>query len=112
MQTLVIVCNFNGFLTASNKKKEAEPQLEELFKYSSDVTNAAVWIEPNMNAASNILFPWIKNKLSKWPLFAKLIGPPDDDETSQCPFEIPFHAPSTAKVRLRVLPIELKKHDA
>ena len=111
-QTLVIVSNFNGFLESSNKKKDAQPQLGELFKFASGLTNAAVWIEPIMNAASKGLFPWLKTAILKWAKFANLINSADVDDTSECLFELPAKPSSTAKVRLCVLPIELVRSDA
>lgn len=108
-QTLVVVCNFNGFLIKHNKKDKAEAQLGELFKFASGLTNAAVWIEPNMNAATVALFPWLKKVLLKWKLFAALIGSTDSSETCDCSFELPAKPPERAAVRLSVVPIDLVK---
>src|SRR5262249_29413340 len=49
MKRLVLVANFSGFLERDSKRSAAEPQLEELFRYTSGPQCAALWIEPNMN---------------------------------------------------------------
>jgi len=109
LQTLVVVCNFNGFLERAGKKDEARPQLAELFRFCSGGTNAAVWIEPKMNAATGGLFPWLKKMFPRWSAFLKFLGSQDDDETSESKYELPLKAPSTAVARLAVLPIDLVK---
>ncbi|HYE27412.1 MAG TPA: hypothetical protein VEA61_04165 [Allosphingosinicella sp.] len=109
LQTLVVVCNFNGFLERAGKKNEARPQLAELFRFCSGGTNAAVWIEPKMNAATSGLFPWLKNLFPRWSAFLRFLGSQENDETSECNYELPLKAPSTAVARLAVLPIDLVK---
>ena len=111
-QTLVVVSNFSGFLVSTNKMKDAQPQLAELFKFASGLMNAAVWIEPATSAATKGLIPWLKSVLGKWSLFAKLIGHHDADGTCECKFELPAKPGMTAMVRLCVLPIELVRQNA
>lgn len=106
-QLLVLVTNFNGFLTRSGKKDQALPQIKELFRYCSGPTNAGVWIEPDMNKAKLDLFPWLKKVINSLAKFAQLIDPNSTDETSSALFEIPFSPPNTANVRIRVVPMDL-----
>lgn len=108
-QTLLLVCNFNGFLERDGKKKEADAQLSELFRYCSGPTNAAVWIEPNMKAAKIALFPWLARKIAALTKFASQIIPGDGNETTNSKFAIPINPQNTAAVRLCVMPFDLVK---
>ncbi|WP_206432281.1 hypothetical protein, partial [Sphingomonas sp. ABOLF] len=110
LQTLLLISNFNGFLEQSKKKKEAQPQISELFKYSSGKMNAAVWIEPQMSAAKLGLFPFLMEKvLSKLPAFAKsVLGGSGNEETSFA-FAPPMKMEKSVIVRLCVMPVELVK---
>jgi hypothetical protein len=108
-QVLIIISNFNGFLESGGKKDKAYPQLGELFKYGSGKLNAAIWIEPDMNAAKEKLFPFIMKKLLKLILFAKPTAVGSGHEITHYKFTIPIRPPNTANVRLCVMPIELVK---
>ncbi len=59
---LVVVANFNSFLEREGKKKDAQPQLEELFRHMSGKNNMGLWIEPDMNRATGQggLFEWLR----------------------------------------------------
>jgi hypothetical protein len=48
----IIVANFSDFLQRSGKFKEAQPQLEEVFRYFSARGHSALWIEPQTNDAT------------------------------------------------------------
>jgi hypothetical protein len=112
MTRLLVVANFNGFLEREKKRKEAEPQLKELFQYASGEGSYAVWIEPAMNAATNSggLLPWLHSRFATfWRAFGKARG----DEpmyTSKARFRLPLAPTQTARVHLAVLPIELKRN--
>ncbi|MDP2131163.1 MAG: hypothetical protein U0975_15450 [Erythrobacter sp.] len=108
-QVLILISNFNGFLERGGKKDAAFPQLKELFKYGSGKLNAAIWIEPDMKAAKLKLFPFIIDKLAKLVGFAKPSLDGGGNQTTHFKFFIPIRPPSTANVRLCVMPIELDK---
>ncbi|MGQ2940246.1 MULTISPECIES: hypothetical protein [Sphingomonadaceae] len=108
-QVLILISNFNGFLERGGKKDAAFPQLKELFKYGSGRLNAAVWIEPDMNAAKQKLFPFVMAKLAKLVGFAKPFAGGSGNETTHFKFFIPIKPHSIANVRLCVMPIDLDK---
>lgn len=108
---LLVVANFNGFLEREKKRNEAQPQLNELFRYASGERSFAVWIEPAMNAAIKPggLLPWLHNQFTTlWRKFGK---PRGDSPlyTSEAKFRLPLAPARTAHVRLAVLPIELSR---
>lgn len=47
---MLVLANFSGFLQREGKWKDAQPQLDELFRHSRDHRSSVVWIEPQMNA--------------------------------------------------------------
>ena len=109
-QTLLLICNFTGFLERAGKRDEAQKQIEELLKYCSGSTNAAVWIEPKLKATLESLFPWLKKKIKQWKAFVNIYGNDEEgDQTSEANFSIPLCLPETAMVRLCVLPLNLTK---
>lgn len=110
-QLLVVLSNFNGFLTRSGKKEQALPQIKELFRYCSGPTNAGVWIEPDMKKAKFVLFPWLRTIIKSLSKFVQLIDPDSTDESSSVQFEIPFSPTNTATVRIRVVPMDLVRGD-
>jgi hypothetical protein len=111
-QLLVVLSNFNGFLTRSGKKEQALPQIKELFRYCSGSTNAGVWIEPDMNKAKFVLFPWLQTIIKSLSKFVQLIDSYSTEESSSVKFEIPFSPTNTATVRIRVVPMDLVRGDA
>jgi hypothetical protein len=108
-QTLLIISNFNGFLERSNKKKDAYPQLEELFKYCSGRMNAAIWIEPNMNAAKLSLFPYILDRIKKAAGFVKSAITGDGHQSCNYFFATAIDPSTTVAVRLCVMPLDLAR---
>lgn len=112
---LLVVANFNGFLERDGKRSEAEPQLAELFRYASSADSFAVWIEPNMNAATvrGGFFPWLASKAEAgWKKFARLIGKKSKDApayVSEARFQLPLDPMQTARVGLAVMPLELER---
>ena len=112
---LLVVANFNGFLEKEKKRKEAQPQIEELFRHASGDNSVAIWIEPDMNRATadGGLFSWLRSLL-KGPLrlFAKENHDEDDLApkpiyTSSAQFRLPLNPSETARVRLAVMSINL-----
>ena len=71
---LLVVANFNGFLEKDRKRKEAESKLGELFRHASGNNSMAIWIEPNMNRATEGVFPWLKALLkASWRCLQKKV---------------------------------------
>jgi hypothetical protein len=109
---LLIVANFNGFLEIKGKRKEAEPQLNELFRHASGENSVALWIEPYMNRAisSGGLFPWLRDMITKCGKFIQELS--DSKEpvpTSFAKFRLPLTSGKTANVRLAVMPLSLER---
>jgi len=108
---LLLVANFNGLLERDGKRKDAEPQLSELFRHASGENSVVVWIEPNMNRATSNggLFNWIREKLNEaWMYFAKELTDTNGAvETSFAKFYLPLTPEKNATVRLAVMPIDL-----
>jgi hypothetical protein len=71
---LLMLANFSGFLNQNGKWKEAENQLNELFRYSRGDNSTVLWIEPQKNNVTNDggffsrLIKWFKQS------FLRLIG--------------------------------------
>ena len=113
-QRLLIIANFNGFLEKEKKRSDAELQFNELFRHASGKNSVALWIEPDMNRATNTsgLFHWLLKKIShtKW---GKFIQKRSDNIqpvlTSSAQFQLPLAPEKTVNVRLAVLPLELKR---
>lgn len=112
---LLVIANFNGFLVKERKQKEAQPQIDELLRYASGKQSVAVWIEPNMNAAtgSGGLFSWLLGLLQgKWNPFARAApatpgGAPVFSSVAK--FQLPLEPTNTARVTLSVMPIDLTR---
>lgn len=77
---LLLMTNFNDFLEKDKKWKEAEPQLNELFRYSRDKNSVAVWLEPQLNVVVLSFIP----RLITWfkALFAKILPQEANQENS------------------------------
>jgi hypothetical protein len=67
---MLVIANFSGFLQTTNNWKEANPQIEELFRHCKGVNNLAIWIEPQTNKVTvpgsgffSRLIKWFKDKL-------------------------------------------------
>lgn len=108
---LLLIANFNSFLEKERKKKLAQPQLAELFRYMSGENSLALWIEPNMNRATNGLFPWLRVLLkSTWAKFARELGAHDGASpgaVSTGHFRPPLAPDTVARVGLAVVAIDL-----
>ncbi|MEQ1685305.1 MAG: hypothetical protein ABL916_16785 [Burkholderiaceae bacterium] len=111
---LLVVANFNGFLVKDQKLKVAQPQLNELFRYASGGHSFAIWIEPDMNRATEKggLFSSVLRLFSDggWRHFGK-VDPDISAEkpvfTSSARFRLPLQPEMTARVGLAVMPIDL-----
>ncbi len=109
---LLIIANFNGFLEKENKRGDAEKQIEELFRYVSSAKNSlAIWIEPDMNRATENLFPWLVKKAKEfWNKFVNIKLVDNLDRTplrSSSKFWLPLSPGSSVDVRVTVMLIDL-----
>lgn len=109
---LLLVANFNGFLERDGKRKEAEKQLEELFRHMSSTENSlAIWIEPQMNLATKGLFPWLIKKIKEsWNRFVKIKVEDcsgQDLLSSSAKFRLPLKPEASSDVRLVIVPVDL-----
>jgi hypothetical protein len=110
---LLIVANFNAFLERDKKRKEAERQIEELFRHASGANSVAIWIEPNMKRAtgSGGLFSWLRKLLEgPWKFFASehTDGTPVT-LTSHARLKLPLKEDSFVRVRLSVMKLDLDR---
>lgn len=112
---LLVVANFNAFLEKDRKKNEAKPQLGELFRHASGDNSMAIWIEPDMNRATEGLFPWLRTLLKEtWRRFAREHSSTNDAEpvaASAVRFQLPLAPNKTARVGLAVMTIELRREE-
>ena len=112
---LLVIANFNGFLIKDRKQKEALPQLSELIRHCSGKNSYAVWIEPDMNRATNSggLFVWIRGLLSSaWAKFAReeiQDGAAQITPICSSRFTLPLSANKTARVGLSLMPLDLSR---
>jgi hypothetical protein len=81
---LLVIANFSGFLQVAGKWKEANKQIEELFRHSREENSVALWIEPKMNAVTEEkggfmarLIDWFKKA------FSALISVEGDEEKQE-----------------------------
>jgi hypothetical protein len=109
---LVAVSNFSGFLTKERKQKAAEPQLEEIFRYSAGSKSTLIWLEPKTNEARKNLFSWFRRAREKvWTLIQFKSGGPKSQDVqaeSEVPFALPLKLNSTCVARLLVSRFELR----
>lgn len=116
-QKLLVVANFNAFLEKEGKRKAAQPQLVELFRHASGENSVVIWIEPDMNRAteSSGLFQWLIRILSTTlKRFAKhIFDSASGEPISRCSvrFSLPLRPSETARVRLAVMRIDLVRSD-
>jgi hypothetical protein len=100
----VIIANFSGFLQKPNKRKEAEPKLEELLRHASRRNGFALWIEPNTNLATKPggLLKWVSDKArGLWRgIFEQReeAMPPDSHLVSQAKYQRVMDPTSTPRV--------------
>ena len=112
---LLVVANFNGFLEKERKRKDAEAQIEELFRHAAGENSIAIWIEPDMNLAtgSGGLFSWLEKQIKKaWYLFARLNGSSQSPIFSSASrFYLPTNQKEIANVRLSVMRLDLERSE-
>ncbi len=112
---LLIVANFSGFLSIPGKLKHANPQLEELFRYSSGTGNVAVWIEPQIKFATakeGLLHSIGQWTTERWHRFAHVIR----DAAQVMPYatsDVKFRSTLTPErlrpIRLAVMRLDLER---
>ncbi|WP_419816642.1 hypothetical protein [Glacieibacterium sp.] len=105
-QVLIAITNFSSFLNIPGKKAEALPQIEEIYRYSSGLTNAAIWIEPQTNITIKNIFPWIAAKALTWLGYAQKTGSEVMDKT-EAYFFPPLTPAVLSSVRLSVMSFDL-----
>ena len=106
---LLVVANFNSFLEKERKKKEAQPNLEELFRHASGGNTMAIWIEPDMNRAiaDGGLFSWLGKLIdSAWQRF---VSKAEKVETASAQLSLPLRPDQTVRVGLAVLAMILRR---
>jgi hypothetical protein len=112
-KTFLVIANFNAFLIRDGEFKKAQPKIAELLRYCSGESSAAIWIEPDMNRATEKggLFPNVRAFLrGAWRFFAR-----EDTEdalpapisTASARFRLPLNPSQTARVGLAVMPLDL-----
>jgi len=106
---LMVVANFNAFLEKERKRKDAQPQLEELFRHASGGNNMAIWIEPDMNRATREggLFPWLINLIDN--AWRRFVSRDSDFETASVQFALPLNPRKTVRVGLAVIAMILTR---
>lgn len=111
-KNLLVVANFSAFLVKSNKHKDAQPQLSELFRYSSGNESVVIWMEPQMNSAvSNgglfsIVVGWVKEK---WHSFVR-VNTDGTNNNSYLTSEVQFR-PTLTPDRLRPIRLAVMRLD-
>lgn len=111
-RNLLVVANFSAFLTTSGKLKDAQPQLGELFRYSSGDESVAIWIEPKMNSAvsDSGLFStvarWVKDKWHKFVRVNTEGAISDGFLTSEVQFQSTLTPGRLRPVRLAVMRLD------
>lgn len=112
----VVVSNFSDFLSRSGKKREAERQLHEIFRYCSSATvpAAAIWMEPQTKSAidsSGVLRWFVGMVAAKLTQYARVFGggtaPEGPVAKTEARFVKPLAPQETAPVRLAVLRFDL-----
>lgn len=111
---LVVVANFNAFLEKERKRKEALPQLEELFRHSSGRGHVVVWLEPQMNTsvkAGGLLPAIVAAAKLLWRPFAKVQSSAEGGEIllADSAFRPAVAAGELAAVHLAVIRLDLER---
>ena len=109
---MLIVANFNGFLEKERKRKDAEPQFNELFRHASGKDSVALWIEPDMNraTANGGTFDWLRKITNAcWKFIQEISDSKEPVPTSSAEFQLPLTPEKTANVRLAVMPLKLER---
>lgn len=107
---LLVVANFNSALEKERKRKDAEPQLEELFRHCSGDQSEVLWIEPTMNRAvrEGGLFDWLRKKIVSRSRYARdRSGGKGAPPSSSGRFYLPLEPGRRARVNASLLPISL-----
>lgn len=113
--TLLIISNFNSFLEKERKRKSAQPQIEELFRHASGRNSLAIWIEPDMNRATQAggLFHWLGGLIrGTWHRFVRqsaMEGQQYSIAKSSARFRLPLQTDKSARVGLAVMRLDLER---
>jgi hypothetical protein len=112
---LLVVANFSGFLEREGKRKDAQPQLEELFRHASARPSVAVWVEQQTNQVLKDGGLWqhiVTTVRTAWKRFMRI----NSDEQSNDPilktesnFKPVLRHPGVAKARLSVVRFDLER---
>ena len=115
-QRAVVVSNFSDFLNRNGKRREAERQLHDIFRFCSSATvpAAAIWMEPQTNSAVGPggAFRWLVDTVvGKIAKFARVFvgGTKTESPVAEtaASFVKPLAPQTTAPVRLAVLRFDL-----
>lgn len=115
LKRLLILANLSGFLEKNNKRKAAQPQIEELFRHASGNNSLAIWIEPQMNQVINEsglfarLIKWITGPFNP---FSRINTDGDVSKPfllSECRFQSPLNPEKNNCVRLAVMRLDLAR---
>jgi len=102
----VVLANFSGFLQSSGKFKEANLQLDEIFRWAGQRRSTVIWLEPQTNTAIEGLIPrissWFDKKLPK--VFRKL-WKAEEHLRSDCKYRHPIKG-IFPKVHLSLIRLE------
>ena len=110
-RTLLLVANFSSFLVREKKRKQAEPQLNELFRYAASARGGwALWVEPQMNTvtAQGGLFDFFRKLFrTGWRSIVRLVPGSEDFMTTAAKFRDPVSDDESHRVHLAVQRVEL-----
>jgi hypothetical protein len=113
---LVAVSNFTGFLGKTGKRKQAEPQLQTIFRLSSGPTSTCIWLEPQTNVATQRggVLQWVADTVRRLPGVERFFEAPTESGGSEAfhskteaLFARPLSPRETATARLAVLRFDL-----
>ena len=113
---MVVVSNFSDFLSRNGKQREAEPQLQDIFRFCSSATvpAAGIWIEPHTNKAVGPggALSWfvgaVKKKIAKFArVFFGEVSEENPVAETAATFVKPLTPHVTAPVRLAVVRFDL-----
>jgi hypothetical protein len=105
---IAILANFSGFLQKHGRFKDAQPQLNEIFRWTAQRRSTIVWIEPATNDATQGFIPrvlkWFQSKLPT--VFAKRWDKARSLLSSTCYYLHPINVNSTPRVHLNLIRLE------
>ena len=106
----VVAANCSGFLQTDGKFKEAQPNLEQVFRWARARRSDVAWIEPQTNVAGENLFPrllkWVEQKLRG--LFVVLGG--EDQRSGEFAEAMFIHPFNPGCIRVHVSLVRFEHH--